>query len=86
MTELNSTFVFRVILFESRLVEYFSNKREQFHEALIRLSYTRYSVRLVYLMFQLCPRSTMVIIVGRFLQGLLPSVDLRIKGGFLDIV
>ena len=75
-----------IILLESRTLEYAHRKREQFFNVLRRLSYSRYSWRLVILMLQISPRSTLIIILGRFLEGIIPSVDLRIKGAFVDLV
>jgi hypothetical protein len=86
MAEFTSFPLSTIILFESRLLEYAHRKREQFLHVLRRLSYTRYSWRLVFLMLQISPRSTTVIILGRFLEGVIPSLDLRIKGAFLDMV
>jgi hypothetical protein len=76
----------RLLLLESRALEYALQKREQLFNVLRRISYTRYSWRLILLMLQISPRSTSIIILGRFLEGVIPSLNLRIKGAFLDMV
>jgi hypothetical protein len=86
MTEFNVGILSRVILAETRIVDFFSEKHEGFRKGMVQLSYSPYSLRLMRMMFQLCPRSTLIVILGRFFEGLIPSIDLRIKGQFLDIV
>ena len=86
MAEFNSPLISRFVLIESRVLEFIDKKHEDFKLALLRLSYTRFSLRLIRLMLQICPRSTLTVILGRFLEGIIPSIDLRIKGEFLDIV
>jgi len=86
MTELNIPLLSKLLLLESRTLEFADNKRAQFKYALIRLTYTHYSIRLIRLMLRLSPWSSAVIILGRFYEGFMPSIKLRIKGEFLDIV
>jgi hypothetical protein len=86
MAEFNSPLISKLVLIESRIVEFIDKKHEEFKLAILHLSYTRFSFRLIRLMLQICPRSTLTLILGRFLEGILPSIDLRIKGEFLDIV
>jgi hypothetical protein len=86
MTELNIPLLSKLLLLESRSFELIANSKAQFQLALLRLTYTRYSWRLIQLMMKLSPKSTITIILGRFLEGIIPSIDLRIKGEFLDIV
>jgi hypothetical protein len=83
---LNNPLLSKVLVLETHAIDFASNKRAQFLRAIVRLSYTRYSWRLIRLMIQVSPKSTAIIILGRFIQGLLPSIDLHIKGQFLDIV
>jgi hypothetical protein len=86
MAEFNSPLISRFVIIESRILEFIDKKHKDFKLAILRLSYTRFSLRLIRLMLQICPRSTLTIILGRFLEGIIPSIDLRIKGEFLDIV
>ena len=86
MAESNSSLLSQLVLIETWILDFIDRKQAEFKLAILRLSYTRFSLRLIRLMFQICPRSTMALILGRFLEGLLPSIDLRIKGKFLDIV
>jgi len=86
MAEFNSPLISTLLLIESRILEFLDQKHEEFKLAILHLSYTRFSLRLIRLMLQICPRSTLTLILGRFLEGLLPSIDLRIKGEFLNIV
>jgi hypothetical protein len=86
MAEFDIPLLTKLLLFESRTFELVDNTKAQFQLALLRLTYTRYSWRLIRLMFKLSPRNTIIIILGRFLEGIIPSIDLRIKGEFLDIV
>lgn len=86
MAEFNSPLLSKVFLIESRILEFIDRKHAELKRAILRLSYTRFSLRLIQLMFRLCPKSTMTIVLGRFLEGMLPSIDLRIKGQFLDLV
>jgi hypothetical protein len=86
MAEFNVPFLTKLLLLESRTFELVDNTKAQFQLALLRLTYIRYSWRLIGLMLKLSPRNTIIIILGRFVEGILPSIDLRIKGEFLDIV
>jgi hypothetical protein len=86
MAEFNIPLLSKLLLLESRSFELVDNGKAQFQLALLRLTYTGYSWRLIRLMLKLSPRSTVIIILGRFLEGIIPSIDLRIKGEFLDIV
>lgn len=86
MAEFDIPLLTKVLLLESRTFEFVDNTKAQSQLALLRLTYTRYSWRLIGLMFKLSPRNTIIIIMGRFLEGIIPSIDLRIKGQFLDIV
>jgi hypothetical protein len=86
MAEFNSRLLSKLILIECRILEFIDGKHAAFKLAILCLWYTRFSLRLIRLMLHICPGSTMTLILGRFLEGLLPSIDLRIKGQFLDIV
>jgi len=86
MSEFNIPLLTKTLLIESRILEYAQRKRTQFLDILRKLTYTRYSWRLIHLMLQISPGSTVIIILGRFIEGILPSLDLKIKGGFLDMV
>ena len=86
MTEFRSPLLSTVLLLETRTVDSCHAAREAVRHALVRLTYSRFSWRLIRYMLQLCPKSTVIIIVGRFLEGIIPSINLRIKGAFLDIV
>jgi hypothetical protein len=86
MTELNIPLLSKLLLLQSRTVDFADNKKAQFQYAMVRLAHTHYSIRLIRLMLRLGPWSTAVIILGRFYQGILPSINLRIKGEFLEIV
>jgi hypothetical protein len=86
MTEFNIPLLSKLLLLESRVMEFTDNKKAQFQYAMVRLTYTHYSMRLIRLMLRLSPWSSTVIIIGRFYEGILPSINLRIKGDFLDLV
>jgi hypothetical protein len=86
MTEFNIPLLSKLLLLESRAMEFADNKKAQFQYAMVRLTYTHYSMRLIRLMLRLSPWSSTVIIIGRFYEGILPSINLRIKGDFLDLV
>lgn len=86
MTELNIPLLSKLLLLESRTLEFAHTKKTQFQYAMIRLTYTHYSLRLIRLMLRVSPWSSAVIILGRFYEGFMPSVKLHIKGQFLDIV
>jgi len=86
MTEFNIPLLSKLLLLESRVMEFADNKKAQFQYAMVRLTYTHYSMRLIRLMLRLSPWSSTVIIIGRFYEGILPSINLRIKGDFLDLV
>lgn len=86
MTEFNIPLFSKLLVLESRIFEFADNKKAAFQYAMVRLTYTHYSMRLIRLMLQLSPTSSAVIILGRFYEGILPSIDLGIKGEFLNIV
>jgi len=86
MTEFNIPLLSTLLLLESRILEFADNKKAEFQHAMVRLTYTHYSMRLIRFMLQLSPRSSAVIILGRFYEGIVPSIDLGIKGEFLNIV
>lgn len=37
-------------------------------------------------MLQISPWNTAVVVLGRFVEGLIPSLELRVKGEFLELV
>jgi hypothetical protein len=88
MAEFNSPLISKFVLIESRILEFIDKKHEDFNLklAILCLPYTRCGLRLIRLMLQICPRITLTLILGRFPEGIIPSIDLRIKGEFLDIV
>jgi len=86
MTELNISILSKIILLETRILDWASRQHDGFWETIKDLSYTKYSWRIVKLMLQLSPWDTALVILGRFIEGVIPSMGLRIKGEFLDIV
>jgi hypothetical protein len=87
MAELAIRLLSTLSLLQSRSLELFHRKSEQFRNVIRRLSYnTQHSWGLILFMIQVSPKSTLLIILGRFLQGVVPSLELRIKGGFLKLV
>jgi hypothetical protein len=86
MTELNIPLLTKLLLVESRILEFGDKKREQFRNVVRRLGYTHYSWRIVRLMLQISPWKTAVVVFGRLIEGIFPAIDMRIKGRFLDLV
>jgi len=76
----------KVLSLESRLIEFGESRHKAFQKALRELSYIPYSWRIVRLMLQISPWRTLVVILGRFVEGIIPSFELHIKGEFLELV
>lgn len=87
MMAINTTAViYKIFLLESRILEYASKKRLGFWRMIKELSYAKHSWRIIRLMLQISPWNTAVVVLGRFVEGLIPSLELRVKGEFLELV
>ena len=86
MSEFNSTFLYRLVLSETRLLEFLDRKHQQLVNLFLKLRYTRENWNLIMFIFRKDPMRIAFVIVARFLRGFLPSLDMKIEADFLDVV
>lgn len=87
MAEFFSQLLSILFLLKTQPLEYFHRKHEQFMAGFFRkLSYTRNSWHLIFFVLRFSGKSTLVVILGRFLETVIPSMQLRIKSGLLNLV
>jgi hypothetical protein len=86
MSEFDSTFLYRFVLSETRLLEFLDRKRQQLVNLFLKLRYTRENWNLIMFIFRKDPMTIAFVIVARFLRGFLPSLDMKIEADFLDVV
>jgi hypothetical protein len=86
MSEFNDPVLYKLILIESRLLEFIDKKWRQLVDIIRKLPYTRKNWHLITFVLKKDPRKLILIILARFLNGLIPSLDMRIESDFLDVV
>jgi hypothetical protein len=86
MSEFNDLVLYKLILIESRLLEFIDKKWWQVVDIIRKLPYTRKNWHLITFMLKKDPQKLILIILARFLNGLIPSLDMRIESNFLDVV
>src|SRR5271170_5072759 len=83
MNESEQTLLSQFTLF---FVKFYRRRRWEFLQIIEQLKYMKYSWRVIILMLHISPKRTIFLVLSRLIDGFMPSVNLHIKGEFIDLI